>query len=520
MPSVLAIISRAVFEKMAPKRVAVGDLVETDRYVSRQRTFDTLADGGALFLVTVRPPDEPLWLFAIVERPRSDEQGWVGEPNRVPITDVTSAIGRLTFATGQGLKTKKGTLGMSLQTPRVLTDADERLLRELAGGAAPPPPADHDRPVSPRAHTVDLTPAKDPLLGKALGHYRVVAHLGEGGMGIVYRAEDEKLRRAVAIKVLPDASGSEERRQRFLREARSAAAISHPNVAVIHQVDEVDGQAYIAMELVEGENLRARLRKGRLDVATARDLAGQMARGLAAAHEKGIVHRDLKPENVMITPAGLVKLLDFGLAKATSSPSVTAEAALARTETAVTSDEGRVMGTPGYMSPEQALGQPLDVRSDVFSLGIVLYEMFSGVRPFAGTTTGELLVAIARDDPAPLREKAPETDEALAAVVVRCLAKAPADRFAHAGEVASALALAAASGAVVASTAPAVPRTPTKRSPLPAVAAVVVLVAASVAGAVALSERSASPGIVATPSATVVPAAAPPLTKVPDAAIE
>ncbi len=172
------------------------------------------------------------------------------------------------------------------------------------------------------------------------------------------------------------------------------------------------------------------------------DLAGQIARGLAAAHATGIVHRDLKPENVMVTPAGVVKLL-----KRTSGwprrawplrPEKTA-AGIARTETVVTSDEGRIMGTPEYMSPEQALGEPLDVRSDVFSLGILLYEMLSGTRPFNGTTTGAILVAIARDVAPPLREKVPELDEATEAIVMRCLAKAPGERFATAGQVVEAL---------------------------------------------------------------------------------
>ncbi len=260
-------------------------------------------------------------------------------------------------------------------------------------------------------------------------------------MGVVYRAEDETLRRVVALKLLPDASGSDERRQRFLREARSAAAITHPNVATVYQVGEAEGRVYIAMELVAGENLRERMNRGRLDLAEARELATQIARGLAAAHAQGIVHRDLKPENVMITPDGVVKLLDFGLAKtALESPaSGKTEAALAKTATLVTSDEGRIMGTPEYMSPEQALGAPLDVRSDVFSLGIVLYEMLSGQRPFDGTTTGALLVAIARDTPRPLRQVAPEVDEGLEAIVTRCLAKAPAERFGSAAEIVNAL---------------------------------------------------------------------------------
>jgi Tol biopolymer transport system component len=274
-----------------------------------------------------------------------------------------------------------------------------------------------------------------------VAHFRLLGRLGQGGMGVVYRAEDEKLRRVVALKLLPDASRNEERRQRFLREARSAAAITHPNVATIHQVDEVDGRVYIAMELVLGDSLRDRLEGGPLDLVTARELAIQIARGLAAAHDKGIVHRDLKPENVMITPDGVVKLLDFGLAKAASESPQTGKtaAALAKTETRVTSEDGRVMGTPDYMSPEQAVGAPLDVRSDVFSFGIVFYEMLAASRPFLATTTGGMLVAIARDPMQPLRERVPGIDEATAEVVERCLAKAPGDRFANAGEIVAAL---------------------------------------------------------------------------------
>jgi predicted Ser/Thr protein kinase len=298
-------------------------------------------------------------------------------------------------------------------------DGADTLLRAIA--AAP------DRPL-------DATPAR-------IAHFRVLGKLGQGGMGVVYRAEDEQLRRTVALKLLPEASGDEEKKQRFLREARSAAAITHPNVAVVYQVGEAEGRIYIAMELVDGESLRARLDRGRLDLATARDLAVQIARGLSAAHEKGIVHRDLKPENVMITPAGLVKILDFGLAKPevarrSSGPT---EAALAKTETVVTSDEGRLMGTPEYMSPEQAMGETLDVRSDVFSFGIVLYEMLAGARPFAGASTGAVLVAIARDEAPSLQERVPGADAAMGAVVSRCLAKGPAARFGSAGEIVTAL---------------------------------------------------------------------------------
>ncbi len=310
--------------------------------------------------------------------------------------------------------------------------------------------SDDDKQVSPHAQTLDAAAVQDPLEGTTLGHYRIVSRLGQGGMGVVYRAEDEKLRRVVALKVLLDTSSNEERRQRFLREARSAAAISHPNVAVVHAVDEAHGRIYIAMELVEGENLRQRLERGRLDVPSAKNLALQIAQGLAAAHEKGLVHRDLKPENVMITSSGQVKLLDFGLAKAGAAPaSGKTAAAMARTETVVTSDDGRIMGTPEYMSPEQALGEPVDVRSDVFSLGIVMYEMLSGVRPFGGTTTGAILVAIARDAAPPLREKSLPLDDATEALVMRCLSKAKEQRPGSASEVVAALMGATSSNAKI-----------------------------------------------------------------------
>ena len=322
------------------------------------------------------------------------------------------------LATTRPLRDARRALTTGGGDPNSKNTADA-LLRAIA--AAP------DRPV-------DSVPTR-------IAHFRILERLGRGGMGVVYRAEDETLRRTVALKLLPDASGNDETRQRFLREARSAAAITHPNVAVVHQVGEADGRVYIAMELIEGENLRARLDRGRLDVGTARELAGQIARGLSAAHDKGIVHRDLKPENVMITPGGLVKLLDFGLAKPgvdRGPPSGPTEVGLAKTQTVVTSDEGRLMGTPEYMSPEQALGEALDVRSDVFSFGIVLYEMLTGARPFAGASTGALLVAIARDPVPPLRERAPEVDKATQAVVTRCLAKSRAERFASAGEIVAA----------------------------------------------------------------------------------
>ncbi len=300
-------------------------------------------------------------------------------------------------------------------------------------------PEDTDALLRAIASAPERTPEAVP---ERIEHFRVLGVLGRGGVGVVYAAHDESLRRDVAVKVLPG-ERDEEQRQRFLREARLAAGIAHANVAVVHQIGEDAGRAYIAMELVPGESLRHRLERGRLAVPEALEIATQIARGLAAAHERGIVHRDLKPENVMITPEGVVKLLDFGLAKPIdplpSQVSAT-EAGHAKTETLVTSEAGRLMGTPQYMSPEQATGETLDARSDVFSFGVVLYEMLAGRRPFERTTMAALLVSIARDPPAPLRELAPAVDEATAGLVDRCLAKAAADRPRDARAILAALA--------------------------------------------------------------------------------
>ncbi len=368
----------------------------------------------------------------------------------------------------------------------------------------------------PNAITVVADASQRPLV--RIAQFRITSQLGQGGMGVVYRAEDEALRRTVALKVLPDAGGDEERRQRFLREARSAAAITHPNVATIYQVGEAEGRVYIAMELVDGENLRERMRRGRLDLATARDLATQIARGLAAAHDKGIVHRDLKPENVMIARSGDVKLLDFGLAKAGVE---TPAAGLAQTPspqaaTLVTSDSSRVLGTPEYMSPEQATGEPLDVRSDVFSFGIVLYEMLAGARPFDRPTLSAVLVAIARDPPAPLRERAPEVDETTEQLVLRCLAKAPGDRFRSAGELVAALSGSTSPRATTASShgiAP-VTRSGSMLRPSSTRLAMLALVVACVGmGAWGMASRSTAPA--PAPGSSVAPATVAPSASAP-----
>jgi serine/threonine-protein kinase len=280
-------------------------------------------------------------------------------------------------------------------------------------------------------------------LPTAIAHFRVTRKLGAGGMGVVYEAHDEKLRRTVALKVLPpEYTKNEERRSRFLREARSAAAVTHANIATVYEVGEDGDRIYIVMELVEGVTLRKKLAGGALTVRETVTLGKQIAKALARAHEKGVIHRDLKPDNVMVTKDGEVKLLDFGLAKLREVAEEGAPTAsvLEQEETSShVTQEGRVLGTPGYMSPEQATGKPVDRRTDLFSLGVVLYEMLSGARPFGSGSTMEVIIATSRDEPKPIAELAPDAPEELCAIVNRCLAKSAADRYETAASLVEAL---------------------------------------------------------------------------------
>jgi serine/threonine protein kinase len=277
------------------------------------------------------------------------------------------------------------------------------------------------------------TPMVDPVPGDRVGAYRIVEVLGVGGMGVVYRAQDEGGAREVALKLLPRVLEVDiERRRRFLREARAASAVVHPNLAVVHEVGETGGRAFIAMELVRGRSLERLLEDGRLPVAEALRVARGIAEGLAEAHARGIVHRDLKPDNVMIDDAGTVKVLDFGIARLAAPDGTDALSTL--------SGEGAMLGTPGYMSPEQSYGQRVDARADVFAIGALLHEMLTGAKAFPGETPFEVLLATNRDEPAPPSKREPSVGRALDQLVARCLAKEPARRFADAAALRDAIA--------------------------------------------------------------------------------
>ena len=242
--------------------------------------------------------------------------------------------------------------------------------------------------------------------GTKLGPYSILSPLGAGGMGEVYRARDPRLQRDVAVKVLPpEFSQDPERLRRFEQEARSASALNHPHILAVYDLGTHDGAPFLVSELLEGESLRERLRAGALPVRKAVEIAAQIARGLAAAHEKGIVHRDLKPENVFLTKDGRVKILDFGLAKLIHPETSQSKLAAAPTQGAST-DAGMVLGTVGYMSPEQVRGLPADFRSDIFALGAILYEMLAGKRAFQRDSAADTMSAILRDDPPDLEPRA------------------------------------------------------------------------------------------------------------------
>ncbi len=229
----------------------------------------------------------------------------------------------------------------------------------------------------------------DNVIGKTISHYRIIEKLGEGGMGVVYKAEDLNLERPVALKFLsPRTIGVEEDAARFVHEAKAAAALNHPNICTIYEIGEDAGQTFIAMECVEGENLRTRMRHAPLPLEEALTIAADIGRGLAAAHDKGIVHRDIKPANIVVTPERMVKIMDFGLARVGGGAQLT--------------QVGTTVGTVSYMSPEQARGEEVDGRTDIWSLGVILFEMITGRQPFQGDYEQAVVYSILQEDPEPV----------------------------------------------------------------------------------------------------------------------
>ena len=273
------------------------------------------------------------------------------------------------------------------------------------------------------------------LAGQSFLHIRVLSLIGVGGMGEVYLAEDTRLRRKVALKILPkEATQDQERVRRFEQEARAASALNHPNIMTIYEVGQIDGRHFIASEYIEGETLRGGLSAGKIELRQALEIGVQIASALDAAHKAGIVHRDIKPENIMLRPDGYVKVLDFGLAKLTERR-VTSSDNEGETLAGSTTEAGLVLGTPRYMSPEQARGLEVDARTDIFSLGLMLYEMVAGRTPFGGATTSDVIAAILKDEPAPLIEAPEELEQ----VIKKALAKERDVRYPSAMELATEL---------------------------------------------------------------------------------
>jgi TolB-like protein/Tfp pilus assembly protein PilF/predicted Ser/Thr protein kinase len=260
------------------------------------------------------------------------------------------------------------------------------------------------------------------MIGKTISHYRILKKLGEGGMGAVYKAEDTRLGRAVALKLpAPAALSGEEGRARLAREARSAAALNHPNICTIYEIDEFEGRSFIAMEYVEGRSLKEEIESGVMELGRAVEIAVQISEGLEQAHAKGVIHRDIKPANVMLTRSGAVKIMDFGLAKPLGGTNLT--------------QSGVTIGTVAYMSPEQARGAQVEAGTDLWSLGAVLYEMLTGRPPFAGDYEQAVVYRILNEDPEPLTALRSDAPVELERIVGKALEKKPAERYGSAGEL-------------------------------------------------------------------------------------
>jgi non-specific serine/threonine protein kinase len=256
------------------------------------------------------------------------------------------------------------------------------------------------------------------MIGQTISHYKILEKLGEGGMGVVYKAEDTKLKRTVALKFLsPQAVGTSEEKTRFVHEAQAAASLNHTNICTVYEIDEAEGQSFIAMEHIDGQSLKAKIGARPMDLGGVIDITLQVAAGLREAHAKGIIHRDIKSANVMVTPAGQVKIMDFGLAKSPGKTQLT--------------KDGTTVGTVAYMSPEQGRGDAVDHRSDIWSLGVVLYEMLTGLLPFKGDHEQAVMYSILNENPQPLTTVRSGVPMDLEKIVGKCLEKDPQGRYQH-----------------------------------------------------------------------------------------
>jgi len=329
------------------------------------------------------------------------------------------------------------------------------------------------------------------VINQTIGHYRIVEKLGEGGMGVVYKARDLRLDRFVALKLLPAGKmADEDRRRRFIQEAQSASGLNHPNIVVIYDINSEEGVDYLVMEHIDGKTLDAAIPRHGLRLSEALKLAIPIADGLARAHSAGIVHRDVKPSNIMVAEDGRVKILDFGLAKLTE-PEETSGEAPTQTVRPIT-DEGAIVGTVSYMSPEQAEGKKLDARSDIFSFGAVLYEMLTGQKAFHGSSRASTLSAILKDEPKIPENLPPEAER----ILRRCLRKDTERRFQHMSDVKVALEELreeSESGKLARSGAAALAPSPAHRWLWPAVAAACVIVAAAALAWTYLNRRGGAP---------------------------
>jgi len=426
VPDILAIVSKAIFERDA-RDVAPGDVWPVDRYNSTNKQLGVLAEGGRIFLVTVRPPDEQLWFLGVVDQPAHDGTAWIARtPNTLPVTDVTALRKTIKFESGKGMSQDKGTLGMSLQTPRILTDDDVAQILRAVGAKEQPPKA-----TSAGKKQAKAKPAMTRVID---GKYEIVRELGRGGMGVVFEAKHANTGRRVAVKEIVGDASARDRVvvERFQREARATGAIESQHIAPVLDAgtDPTTGNPYLVMELLQGHDVQAVIvRHGALPEQLALRIVAQAATGLARAHAAGVIHRDIKPANLFLARRDnelVVKLLDFGLARVKEQ--------LAQSQNLSLTSTGLMLGTPLYMSPEQVLGaKDLDHRTDIWALGVVLYEALAGTTPHGDVETlGALLVQICSKPARPIQEVAPAVRDSVAAIVDKALAIDRAQRYADA----------------------------------------------------------------------------------------